>query len=122
MSKKCRINRALISVSDKTGIVDLARRLAEAGVQIVSTGGTLKKMREAGVQVVSVSGFTGAPEMLDGRVKTLHPKVHAGILYRRDNPDDVQQMAAADFKAIDLVVVNLYHFQQTVARPGAGDD
>lgn len=121
MSEECKIKRALISVSDKTGVVDLAQRLAEAGVEVVSTGGTLKQLREAGVQVVSVSAFTGAPEMLDGRVKTLHPKVHAGILYRRDNPDDVQQMAAADFKAIDLVVVNLYPFQQTVARPDASD-
>lgn len=119
MEDAIKIKRALISVSDKAGVVDLAARLADMGVEIISTGGTLKQIREAGVQVISVSTFTGSPEIMGGRVKTLHPKVHAGILYRRDNPKDEEQLADLDSKPIDLVVVNLYPFKQTVARKGA---
>ena len=85
-------------------------------------GGTLKQIREAGIQVISVSTFTGSPEIMGGRVKTLHPKVHAGILYRRDNPKDEEQLADLDSKPIDLVVVNLYPFKQTVARKGATEN
>ena len=110
MSDTHKIKRALISVSDKTDIVELARHLQKSEVEMLSTGGTLKTLRDAGIHVVSVSTFTGAPEMLDGRVKTLHPRIHAGILYRRDLQDHVDQMASADFRAIDLVVVNLYPF------------
>ncbi|UCD65263.1 MAG: bifunctional phosphoribosylaminoimidazolecarboxamide formyltransferase/IMP cyclohydrolase [Candidatus Zixiibacteriota bacterium] len=113
------IKRALISVSDKSGIVDLASALAKRGVEIISTGGTLRKIKEAGVHAISVSTFTGAPEILGGRVKTLHPRIHAGILYRRDNQDDVEQISRSDFRSIDLVVVNLYPFAQTVARSGS---
>lgn len=116
MTEESKIKRALISVFDKTGIADLARELEELGVQIISTGGTLKTIRDAGVQAVSVSTFTGFPEIMDGRVKTLHPKIHAGLLCRRDNAEDVEQLVQADSKSIDLVVVNLYPFQQTVAK------
>ncbi len=119
MTKQTKIKRALLSVWDKTGIVELAAELEKMGVEIISTGGTLKAIREAGTHAISVSTFTGAPEVMDGRVKTLHPKVHAGILYRRDNPSDVEQLAELDSRGIDLVVVNLYPFQQTVARPDA---
>ena len=121
MSDKIKIKRALISVSDKRGIIKLASRLEEMEVEIISTGGTLKTLKDAGVHVVSVSTFTGAPEMMGGRVKTLHPKIHAGILYRRDNSDDVEQLSQSDYKGIDLVIVNLYPFQQTVARQDSGD-
>ncbi|MDF1544614.1 MAG: bifunctional phosphoribosylaminoimidazolecarboxamide formyltransferase/IMP cyclohydrolase [bacterium] len=121
MSEK-KIKRALISVSDKTGIEELARELHALGIEIISTGGTLRQVKEAGVPAVSVSAFTGCPEMLDGRVKTLHPKVHAGILYRRDEESHVEQMSSSDYKQIDLVVVNLYPFQQTVARADASHE
>jgi len=109
------ITRALISVSDKTGIADLARNLHTLGVEILSTGGTAQLLAGAGVPVVEVSDFTGFPEMMDGRVKTLHPKIHGGILGRRDT--DAAVMAANGILPIDLVVVNLYPFEQTVARP-----
>ena len=99
------IRRALISVSDKTGIVDFAKKLAQRGVDILSTGGTAKLLAEAGVKVTEVSDYTGFPEMMSGRVKTLHPKVHGGILGRRGIDDEV--MAKHDIKPIDLVVVNL---------------
>ncbi len=122
MIDKVQIKRALISVSDKTGIDELARKLNELGIEIISTGGTLKALRQAGAHVISVSTFTGAPEILGGRVKTLHPKVHAGILYRRDNPEDVELMSQSDYRSIDLVVVNLYPFQQTVAKPETSDE
>ena len=115
------IKRALISVSDKTGVTDLASALAARGVEIISTGGTLKTLKEAGIPAVSVSTFTGAPEILGGRVKTLHPRIHGGILYRRDNPADVEQMSSTDYRGIDIVIVNLYPFEQTVARPEADD-
>jgi phosphoribosylaminoimidazolecarboxamide formyltransferase / IMP cyclohydrolase len=111
------VRRALISVSDKRGVVEFAKGLAALGIEILSTGGTAKSLTEAGVPVVPVESFTGFPEMLDGRVKTLHPKIHAGILHRREDPAHVQTMQAHGLKAIDLVVVNLYPFEQTVARP-----
>lgn len=111
------VTRALMSVSDKRGIVDLARGLVELGIEILSTGGTAKAIMEAGIAVTPVEEFTGFPEMLDGRVKTLHPRIHAGILHRRSDPNHQQAMAAHDLKPIDLIVVNLYPFEQTVARP-----
>jgi phosphoribosylaminoimidazolecarboxamide formyltransferase/IMP cyclohydrolase len=112
-----RITRALLSVSDKSGIVELARALAESGVELVSTGGTAKLLQKEGIQVIEVSAYTGFPEMLDGRVKTLHPKIHAGLLARRDDPAHLSTLQAAGFGTIDLLVVNLYPFQATVADP-----
>ncbi|MCS6925055.1 MAG: bifunctional phosphoribosylaminoimidazolecarboxamide formyltransferase/IMP cyclohydrolase [Candidatus Binatia bacterium] len=111
-----RVSRALISVSDKRGIVDFARGLVALGIEILSTGGTARVLRDADLPVVPVETFTGFPEMLDGRVKTLHPKIHAGILFRRDLPAHQQAMAAHGLLPIDLVVVNLYPFEQTIAR------
>ena len=111
------IQRALISVSDKTGIVEFAKQLHERKVEIISTGGTAKLLQNSGVPVIEVADYTGSPEMLDGRVKTLHPKVHGGILGRRDSPVHVEQMAHYNIPAIDLVVVNLYPFLETVANP-----
>jgi phosphoribosylaminoimidazolecarboxamide formyltransferase/IMP cyclohydrolase len=113
-----KITRALISVSDKTGIVEFSRELASFGVEILSTGGTAKLLREAGLTVKDVSEFTGFPEMLDGRVKTLHPKVHGGLLGMRGNPEHVATMKAHGIEPIDMVVVNLYPFEATVAKPG----
>ncbi len=112
------IKRALISVTDKSGIVEFGKFLAEHQVEILSTGGTAKMLREGGVKVTEVSDFTGFPEMLDGRVKTLHPKVHAGILARRDLASHLEQMEHQNLKFIDLVVVNLYQFEKAVAKPG----
>ncbi len=112
------IKRALISVTDKTGVGEFARALSEMGVEIISTGGTAKAIREAGVAVKDVSEVTGFPEMMDGRVKTLHPMVHGGILAIRDNRDHVEQMEEHGIKGIDLVAVNLYAFEKTVAREG----
>jgi phosphoribosylaminoimidazolecarboxamide formyltransferase/IMP cyclohydrolase len=109
------VQRALISVSDKTGLVDFGRTLAEKGIELLSTGGTYRALKEAGVAVTEVSEYTGFPEMMDGRVKTLHPKVHGGILGRRGTDDQV--MADNGINRIDLVVVNLYPFEQTVANP-----
>ena len=109
------IARALISVSDKTGIVELARALHEMGIEILSTGGTAKQIREAGVPVADVSSYTGFPEVMDGRVKTLHPKIHGGLLARRDV--DSETMHEHGIAGIDLLVVNLYPFEQTVAKP-----
>ena len=111
-----KIKRALISVSDKTGLVELGKALQELGIEIISTGGTLKTLKDASVNATSISTFTGSPEILGGRVKTLHPKVHAGILYERGNDDHIDQMSSADFRSIDLVVVNLYPFQETLAK------
>src|SRR3954470_9639543 len=108
--------KALVSLSDKSGAVDFARFLHETGMDILSTGGTAKLLREANVPVTEIADYTGFPEMLDGRVKTLHPKVHAGILARRDMPQHVKAMAGADIAFIDLVVVNLYPFARTVAN------
>jgi len=110
--------QALISVSEKSGVVELARGLGALGYTILSTGGTARLLSEAGIAVTEVGTYTGFPEMLDGRVKTLHPKVHAGILAQRDNPAHMQAMAGAGLATIDLVVVNLYPFVQAVARPG----
>jgi phosphoribosylaminoimidazolecarboxamide formyltransferase/IMP cyclohydrolase len=112
------IKQALLSVSDKTGLVEFARGLAGFGVALISTGGTAKLLRDAGLKVTEVADHTGFPEMLDGRVKTLHPKVHGGILARRDVPGHMAALAKAGIPAIDLVVVNLYPFGATVARPG----
>jgi phosphoribosylaminoimidazolecarboxamide formyltransferase / IMP cyclohydrolase len=111
------VSRALVSVSDKTGVVELARALGALGVQILSTGGTAKLLEKEGVHVTEVSTHTGFPEMLDGRVKTLHPKVHGGILARRDNREHMAAIANAGIAPIDLVVVNLYPFEATVADP-----
>jgi phosphoribosylaminoimidazolecarboxamide formyltransferase/IMP cyclohydrolase len=113
-----KIERALVSVSDKTGIVDFARALTEFNVQIISTGGTAKALRESGIAVTDISDLTGFPEMMDGRVKTLHPRVHGGLLAVRDNPEHVAAMEQHDIKAIDMVVVNLYPFAETIRREG----
>jgi phosphoribosylaminoimidazolecarboxamide formyltransferase/IMP cyclohydrolase len=112
------VARALLSVSDKTGLVDLGRGLAELGVELVASGGTAKALREAGLDVADVSDLTQSPEMLGGRVKTLHPKVHGGILARRDLAEDRSDLEANGIGVIDLVVVNLYPFEETVAQPG----
>ncbi|MDH7972920.1 bifunctional phosphoribosylaminoimidazolecarboxamide formyltransferase/IMP cyclohydrolase [Sphingomonas sp. AR_OL41] len=116
------IRRALLSVSDKTGIVDLGRALAGKGVELVSTGGTARALRDAGLAVKDISELTGFPEMMDGRVKTLHPKVHGGLLAVRDDPAHVASMAEHEIGAIDLVVVNLYPFEATVAKGAARDE
>jgi phosphoribosylaminoimidazolecarboxamide formyltransferase/IMP cyclohydrolase len=119
MAEKSGMKRALISVSDKSGLVKLGQSLQDLGIEIISTGGTLKKLKEADVQAIPVSGFTGSPEILGGRVKTLHPKIHGSILYRRGDEKDEEQLAQIEGRAIDLIVVNLYPFEQTVAREGA---
>jgi phosphoribosylaminoimidazolecarboxamide formyltransferase/IMP cyclohydrolase len=113
------IRRALLSVSDKTGVVALAQALATAGVELISTGGTAKALREAGLKVTDLSAYTGFPEMLDGRVKTLHPKVHGGLLYLRGNAGHEAAVRAHGIEPLDLAVVNLYPFEQTAARPDA---
>src|SRR3954467_6556469 len=110
--------RALLSVSDKRGLVDLARGLAARGYELVSTGGTARVLAEAGLPVVNVSEVTGFPEMMDGRVKTLHPKIHGGILARRAHPEDLAAIAAHGIGLIDVVVVNLYPFAETARKPG----
>jgi phosphoribosylaminoimidazolecarboxamide formyltransferase/IMP cyclohydrolase len=112
------IKRALLSVSDKTGLLDFARALSAQGVELLSTGGTAKAIRDAGIPVIEVAGYTGFPEMLDGRVKTLHPKIHGGILGRRDLPEHIAAMSAHGIGNIDLVCVNLYPFVTTVSKPG----
>src|SRR5882757_6560976 len=114
------IRRALISVSDKSGLVTFARSLADRGVEILSTGGSAKALRDANIPVKDVAEHTGFPEILDGRVKTLVPQIHGGILGRRDNAEHLAQMAAHDIAPIDLVVSNLYPFEATVAS-GAPD-
>ncbi|MCQ9208397.1 MAG: bifunctional phosphoribosylaminoimidazolecarboxamide formyltransferase/IMP cyclohydrolase, partial [Omnitrophica bacterium] len=113
-----RVQRALISVSDKTGIEDLARALNEFGVEILSTGGTASRIKDLGIAVKDVSEYTGFPEMMNGRVKTLHPKIHGGLLALRQNPSHMEQAQAHNIKMIDMVVVNLYPFENTVARKG----
>src|ERR1700677_3569997 len=105
------IKQALISVSDKTGVLDFARALSKMGVNILSTGGTAKLLADNGIAVTEVADYTGFPEMLDGRVKTLHPKVHGGILARRDLPEHMAALAKHDIPTIDLLVVNLYPFR-----------
>ncbi len=112
-----KIRRALLSVSDKTGLVPLAQALARAGIELISTGGTAKALREAGLPVVDLSSYTGFPEMLEGRVKTLHPRVHGGLLYIRGNEAHEAAIRAQGIQPIDMVVVNLYPFEETVARP-----
>jgi phosphoribosylaminoimidazolecarboxamide formyltransferase/IMP cyclohydrolase len=114
-----RIQRAILSVTDKTGIVDFARQFSGLGVELISTGGTAKLLRDSGIAVKDISELTGFPEMLDGRVKTLHPKVHGGILHRRENPAHTAAVAEHGIQPIDMVVVNLYAFEKTAAKPGA---
>jgi len=113
-----RIQRAILSVTDKTGLADFARKLAALGVELISTGGTAKLLRDSGIAVKDISELTGFPEMLDGRVKTLHPKVHGGILHRREDPKHVAAVAEHGIAPIDMVVVNLYAFEKTAAKPG----
>jgi phosphoribosylaminoimidazolecarboxamide formyltransferase/IMP cyclohydrolase len=113
-----KIQRALISLSDKTGLLPLAQSLLLAGVELISTGGTAKTLRDAGLKVTDLSAYTGFPEMMDGRVKTLHPKIHGGLLYIRGNQQHEAAAAQHQIKPIDLVVVNLYPFEQTIAKPG----
>ena len=116
------VGRALLSVSDKTGLIELGRGLAKLGVELVASGGTAAALREAGLAVVEVAELTGSPEMLGGRVKTLHPRVHGGLLARRDHAQDQADCAAQAIRPIDLVVVNLYPFERTVSRPGVAWD
>ncbi|MEL7189962.1 MAG: bifunctional phosphoribosylaminoimidazolecarboxamide formyltransferase/IMP cyclohydrolase, partial [Pseudomonadota bacterium] len=116
------IKRALLSVSDKTGLAELGADLARRGVELVSTGGTARTLREAGLDVRDVSDLTGFPEMMDGRVKTLHPTVHGGLLALRDNPEHVAAMEEHAIGAIDLVVVNLYPFEATVAKGASREE
>jgi phosphoribosylaminoimidazolecarboxamide formyltransferase / IMP cyclohydrolase len=113
-----RIQRAILSVTDKTGLVDFARQLSGLGIELISTGGTAKLLRDSGIAVKDISELTGFPEMLDGRVKTLHPKVHGGILHRREIPAHVGAVAEHGIQPIDMVVVNLYAFEKTAAKPG----
>lgn len=112
------IKRALISVTNKDGVLEFARELASLGVHILSTGGTARVLREGGLKVTDVSEYTGFPEMLDGRVKTLHPKIHGGLLGLRSNPDHVRVMQQHGIENIDLVVINLYPFKQAISKPG----
>src|SRR5271163_666046 len=114
-----KIQRAILSVTDKTGLVDFARQLSGLGIELISTGGTAKLLRDSGIAVKDISELTGFPEMLDGRVKTLHPKVHGGILHRREDPKHVAAIAEHGIAPIDMVVVNLYAFEKTAAKPGA---
>src|SRR6476619_3646823 len=118
MSDLVPVRRALISVSDKTGLREFATALvSEFKIELISTGGTAKFLREAGLPVTDVSEITGFPEMMDGRVKTLHPKVHGGLLALRDNPEHAKAMREHGIEAIDLVCINLYPFEQTVSKP-----
>ena len=110
--------RALISVTDKSGITELARELVALGFEILSTGGTAKALQTTGLPVTEVSAYTGFPEILDGRVKTLQPKIHGGLLGRRNDPNHLEQMESLGIEPIDLLVVNLYAFEKTVAKPG----
>lgn len=113
-----KINKALISVSDKSGLEDLVKELARHGVEILSTGGTAKMISSLGIKVTEVAAYTGFPEMLDGRVKTLHPKIHAGLLAKRSNKEHMKRLKEEGIDPIDMVIVNLYPFEETVARPG----
>ncbi|HZQ95131.1 MAG TPA: bifunctional phosphoribosylaminoimidazolecarboxamide formyltransferase/IMP cyclohydrolase [Candidatus Sulfotelmatobacter sp.] len=117
-----KIQRALLSVTDKAGVVEFARSLSALGIELISTGGTAKLLRDSGIPVRDISDLTGFPEMLDGRVKTLHPKVHGGILHRREDPSHVAAVKQHGIQPIDMVVVNLYAFEKTAARPGAAFD
>src|SRR5467141_5264072 len=111
-----RVRRALLSVSDKSGLVEFARALADQSIELISTGGTRKALAEAGLGVRDISELTGFPEMMDGRVKTLHPKVHGGLLALRDNEDHAAAMRSHGIRPIDLLVVSLYPFRETVAK------
>src|SRR3954468_17693034 len=113
-----KIQRAILSVTDKTGLAEFARKLSNLGVELISTGGTAKLLRDSGIKVQDISDLTGFPEMLDGRVKTLHPKVHGGILHRREDPTHVAAVKEHGIQPIDMVVVNLYAFEKTAAKPG----
>ncbi len=116
MSSSAKIQRAILSVTDKTGLADFARQLSNLGIELISTGGTAKLLRGSGITVKDISELTGFPEMLDGRVKTLHPKVHGGILHRRDDPKHAAAVAEHGIQPIDMVVVNLYAFEKTAAK------
>jgi len=116
-----KINRALVSVTDKTGVTEFVKELAAFGVEIISTGGTAKVLQQSGVNVIDISDFTGFPEMMDGRLKTLHPLVHGGMLAIRDNPDHVESMKKHGIKPIDMLIVNLYRFEETVAKGASLD-
>src|SRR5947207_4329150 len=116
------IQLAILSVTDKTGLADFARKLSGMGVELISTGGTAKLLRDSGIAVKDISDLTGFPEMLDGRVKTLHPKVHGGILHRRDSAEHLKAIAEHGIRPIDMVVVNLYAFEKTAATPGVKFD
>jgi len=122
MSNLVQIKTALVSVSDKTDLIPFARKLVGYGVTIISTGGTARALGEAGIDVTPIDRVTGFPEMMDGRVKTLHPKVHGGLLALRDKPEHVRAMSEHGITAIDLVCVNLYPFEKTVANPDVTDD
>jgi phosphoribosylaminoimidazolecarboxamide formyltransferase / IMP cyclohydrolase len=113
-----KVKRAVISVSDKKGIVDFAKELHSMGVEILSTGGTAKSLRDGEIPVKDVSEHTASPEMLEGRVKTLHPKIHGGLLARRDTPADMEELEKHKIDMIDMLVVNLYPFEETIAKPG----
>jgi len=113
-----KIERAVISVSDKDGIVDFCKGLSQLGVELISTGGTAKLLSSNGLKVIGISDHTGSPEMMDGRVKTLHPAIFAGLLARRDSPEHMRQLNEAGLKRIDMVVVNLYPFRETVLSKG----
>ena len=117
-----KIERAIISVTDKTGVADFAKSLSKLGIEILSTGETAKALRKNGVSVTDISDYTGFPEMMGGRVKTLHPKVHGGLLGLRDNPEHVKMMEKYGIRKIDMVVVNLYEFEKTVAKDGVTVD
>src|SRR3954454_18352181 len=117
-----RIRRALLTVSDKRGLVEFARGLAELGIEIVSTGGTARELEGAGLAVRAIDDYTGFPEILDGRVKTLNPKIYAGLLAVRSNPEHVNTLAEHGIEPIDLVCVNLYPFERTAARRGVSDE
>ena len=113
---QARIKRAILSVTDKTGLVEFARKLSDLRVELISTGGTAQLLRQSGINVKDISELTGFPEMLDGRVKTLHPKVHGGILHRRENAAHLSAVAEHGILPIDMVVVNLYAFEKTAAK------
>ena len=117
-----KVQRALISVSDKTGVVDFVKELSGLGIELLSTGGTAKAIKDAGIDVKDVSDYTGFPEMLGGRLKTLHPKIHGGLLWRRDNLQDQEDLKSNSIESIDLVVVNLYPFDLTVSNPDVAFD
>ena len=117
-----KIQRAILSVTDKTGLAEFAKQLAGLGVELISTGGTARLLRDSGVPVKDITELTGFPEMLDGRVKTLHPRVHGGILHMRSNPEHRSTVAEHGIQPIDMVVVNLYAFEKTAAKPGVAFD